>query len=383
MTSSDQNVPKNPRLEEALKLVSERRDGRLSAADESRLKALEAIFPDETAAFRRRCGQLGSALRALPVKSVGRSLVAASRLDEAEIPAQTVRGRNRGSSWRKSSLVSVSAVVVTCGLMFGLLQLAKMRSDTITDTVAYGVEPADATADAARALEIPAESRESATSAVALTTDAVDAVRPLLQTEHWNIVVLKVSSKDRAKAMEQIQAFVISHGLSVPGLENESRHDTSAWLGVVLTSAPDSNRKFVDDAILQGVVESADWDPRRIAEASREELIDAVRRSLQFPTKSELYHGQVYLEVPREQPSVGIARTDAPQADAAEGGLAGVTMPATPQELSDPALATDDSPDTLQAEPMRSKSTSAVTLVVFQFQPDVVPAGIDESDGRI
>ena len=402
MTFSDQNLPEISRLEEARQLVSGRFDGVLSAAEKIHLKALEAEFPLETALFRRQCGQLGAALRGLPVQPVSGLIIAGNRLDEPESLANQANRHDRPRLRRTSVLSSIGAVILTCGLLFGLFKVIDKPVRTSLDSGVAKSRGANVSAPAAG--ESPIDSRETsmlassedslASPAIVSLSDSelptaagIDAVRPLLQTRHWNIVVLKVSSKDRVTAMEQIQAFVRSNGLSVPGLNEVSGQDKSAWLGVVLTSAPDSNRKFVDDAIQQGVAESADWDPREIAEASREELIDAVRRSLQFPTKSELYHGEIYFEVPRSSPSSGANPADDQPAEAmviAAAGLNAKEALATPGKLPiDPVSDTDESRETLQTQTVLSKNASGVTLVVFQFQPDPIPAGKIESEGRI
>ena len=116
-------------------------------------------------------------------------------------------------------------------------------------------------------------------------------------------------------------------------------------------------------------------------------MIDAFRRSLQFPTKSELYHGEVYIEVSRTPASSGapLAVTqhadgetiDVAGSDATEGVAKSMNLP------TDPAPATDDVPGTSASKTVLSRSASGVTLVVFQFQPDPIHAGNVESDGRI
>jgi len=398
MPSSDQNLCESPRLKEALQLVSRRLDCRLSAAEEGRLKALEVEFPRETATFQRHCGNLRSAFRAMHVQPVGGSLITAIPLAERELLANEAIGIGRPLLQRTSVRAAIGAVVLTCGLLFAFSRIADNPAQFGADAVivAGGEQnvPGAATADDAGVTpELASDVSGLAESAFpfaadldSVTAEGLDAVRPLLQTDQWNIVVLKVSSKDRAIAMDQIQAILRSNGLSVRGLNKESGLDKSAWLGVVLTSAPTSNQKFIDDAILQGVAESADWEPREIAEASQKELINAIRRSLNFPTESELYHGEVYVEVSRTAPSPeSLAAVTHPAdgdtiadagSNAKDGNAKSFSLPA------DPAPAVDNVPAAPGSETVLS-NVSGVTLVVFQFQPDPMPAGNAESDGRI
>ena len=399
MPSVDQNLPESRRLEEALQLVSLQMDCRLSVAEQSRLKALEAKFPREIATFQRHCGNLHSALRAMPVQPVGGSLIAAIPLAERALLANQAIGIGQPLLRRTSVRASIGAVVLTSGLLFAFLRIAdnpaQNGADAVIVTAGEQNVPGAATPDDADVIPVLASDAHvlaesafpSAADSGSVTAESLDAVRPLLQTEQWNIVVLKVSSKDRAAVTQQIHGILRSNGLRVADLNDDDSHDRSAWLGVVLTSASDSGRKFVDDAIQQGVAESADWDPSEIADASQEELIDAFRRSLQFPTKSELYHGEVYIEVSRTPASSGapLAVTqhadgetiDVAGSDATEGVAKSMNLP------TDPAPATGDVPGTSASKTVLSRSASGVTLVVFQFQPDPIHAGNVESDGRI
>ena len=404
MPSADQNLSETRRLNEALQLVSGRLDRDLSTAEESRLKALEADFPRETAAFQKQCGNLHSALLAIPVHPVAGSLVASIPLAERELMAKRTIGKGQPLLRRTSVRATIGAAVLIGGLLFAFLTAADNSSQNSADGLlaaakssnspaAASLVDADVTPVLGSDVNVLAESAfpSAADSGSAttdrLTADRLDAVRPFLQNEQWNIVVLKVTSKDRAAVTQQIHAILRSNGLRIADLNDDASHDKSDWLGVVLTSASDSGRKFVDDAIQQGVAESADWDPSEIADASQEELIDAFRRSLQFPTKSELYHGEVYVEVSRISSLSGaplaVARNsdDETVVDAGSDVRAGDAT--SVNHATDPGPATDNLPGTPETETGLAKIASGVTLIVFQFQPDPIPVGTVESEGRI
>jgi hypothetical protein len=236
------------------------------------------------------------------------------------------------------------------------------------------IRAAESKAAATPDSEESAVASSSAASDVATSTAPGEApVDPFLRTSDWDVVVLEVSSSDRSVAMKQIEAFMQKHGFSMNEHRDEVKTESPDWLGVILTSAPAVPQQMTDDAVSQGIVDDVEWDPRTIAETSREDLIDAVRRSLQTPTESELIHGRVYVAVPRNNS----------EADRRTNDLAGTAS----EVLADPTgggLAKTEGAPAGSGRMVRSPSlqNARPVLLVFRFRGPESPDAAT-SDGRI
>jgi hypothetical protein len=239
---------------------------------------------------------------------------------------------------------------------------------------AVPIRAAESKAAATPDSEESAVASSDAASGVATSLASGEAaVDPFLRTSDWDVVVLEVSSSDRSVAMKQIEAFMQKHGFNMNEHRDEVKTGSPDWLGVVLTSAPAVPQQMTDDAVSQGIVDDVEWDPRTIAETSREDLIDAVRRSLQTPTESELIHGRVYVAVPRIN-SEADHRTD---------DLAGTAS----EVLADPTGGGLTKPEGAPAGSGRmvrspSLQSSRPVLLVFRFREPDSPDAVS-SDGRI
>jgi hypothetical protein len=203
------------------------------------------------------------------------------------------------------------------------------------------------------------------------------SIAPLIQSDNWNVVVVKVDGHDRDMAMDRIQAIVKEHGLR---LQKSAGQDQSEWLGVVLTSAVDQNsevltameRDLGEQSPAKGAADS------KVAESTSLEIIAAVRESLRYPTRSELHHGRIFVALPTQQVAklaIGdrFEESKTQNADVAasaarakeDHSLQKRTAKASELALVKPEVARQD--DKTAATVNAQQVPTVVTLVVFEF----------------
>ena len=198
-------------------------------------------------------------------------------------------------------------------------------------------------------------------------------VQPLIQSDDWNVVVVKIDSKDRDQAMDQIQSIVQKAGLQMKG---STGPDESRWLGVVLTSNV-AGREDVVNA-MESVGASNGYVTQTPPADSQEAMfIAAARESLKHPTRSELHHGKVFVLLPSSPSVKGDDQTVASSQQVAAAGNASATSPG-PVENS--AVVAKGS--AAKSARISAKALPAVTLVVFEFS-DAEKSGPNNSRQQI
>jgi hypothetical protein len=198
-------------------------------------------------------------------------------------------------------------------------------------------------------------------------------VQPLIQSDDWNVVVVKIDSKDRDQAMDQIQSIVQKAGLQMKG---STGPDESRWLGVVLTSNV-AGREDVVNA-MESVGASNGYVTQTPPADSQEAMfIAAARESLKHPTRSELHHGKVFVVLPSSPSVKGDDPTVASSQQVAAAGNASATSPG-PVENS--AVVAKGS--AAKSARISAKALPAVTLVVFEFS-DAEKSGPNNSRQQI
>ena len=397
-TFSPSEPPFDNELSHAYWLVSRDLDEPLSLEESNQLRRLEGLYSHQIEAFRRDCGQLRAALNALPMKPVGKSLFMvpgthASAMPVVVDPLPVVVRRTRSGAQRL-------VVGVVTSALCGILVLAWNRAQDDTSSAPAMVQMSSSESaerlglDRALSLDVadgmPAAglsdaghlSKPSAmTAAPALVKSDVEtdadntSIAPLIQSDNWNVVVVKVEGRDRDMTMDRIQAIVQEHGLR---LQKSAGHDQSEWLGVVLTSAMEQSSEVLT-AMERDLGESTPFAAESQLDASRSsEIIAAVRESLRYPTRSELHHGRIFVALPTQQEAelsltakVGMAA--APNVkDGPERADESLLLPTTDSTLKLNELA-DSVPEKRSAgvnidSVHHAKSAPAlVTLVVFEF----------------
>ena len=432
-TSTNHQIPPDDPLSQAYLLVSRAMDERLSVAEESELTRLEAIYPQELKSFRSQCQQIRTTMRLLPVTPVGSSLFVQPPADAKSVSsAGAVSTATVSTATVSTAAVSTAAVeleihkprpfeepqtrsgaqrlvvgIVTsvlCGVLF--LSLNRSPDDAASTPMMAELSPLSSehslapdrpfsleTSDEMMVGRIPAAAAPLESPAAAAPVMEADmptllvensgaseddsSIAPLIQSDNWNVVVVKVDGHDRDMAMDRIQAIVKEHGLR---LQKSAGQDQSEWLGVVLTSAVDQNsevltameRDLGEQSPAKGAADS------KVAESTSLEIIAAVRESLRYPTRSELHHGRIFVALPTQQEAklaLGdrLEESKTQNADVAasaarakeDHSLQKRTAKASELALVKPEAARQD--DKTAATVNAQQVPTVVTLVVFEF----------------
>jgi hypothetical protein len=390
MSEFTPQTPNGPDEQQFFELLSRRHDGDLGA-DECRLLAtLDANRREAAERFLRQAELLSGLLKEIPVSSLERPLFETPTKIEphaTRISDSIIVPRRSGS---QRVVVGTVTSLLCAGLLFALFQQTETGNSTLltnaerlheTMEVRSGNPSisdgnslelnagilADAVpsqvADVSPNVSMSANVVASKDSEVIAQDSSVSSIQPLIQSDDWNVVVVRINGNDRDQAMDQIQSIVRKAGLHLKG---SSGHDESQWLGVVLTSDVVGREDVVN--AMEGVGASKGAVSASPSSDSQEALfIAAARESLKHPTRSELHHGKVFVVLPsstdmpgEEQNLVAVKETVA-----AENPEANISAP-----IEGPAFAAK--PSTKESSAAKSAKISArgvpaVTLVVFEF----------------
>ena len=144
-----------------------------------------------------------------------------------------------------------------------------------------------------------------------------EEMRPFIENDKWSIVVVTVNSKDREEVMRIIESLVAKHGMDIQAVVGNDDHD--ARFGVLFTSTGVDDKAFIDSVISETNPQSADWNPRSVADSTRESLIRGMQESMKTPTHSERHFGQVYMTLPKStKPLAAASESLVAQSDAVE-----------------------------------------------------------------
>ena len=388
MPESAPESSKSPDLQELFELLSRQQDGDLSVTETQRLAILESAHPDAPRAFRRHAGELSSLLKQIPVRSVNRLLF---EIPPASPPLVIVVPDSPNSS-RRSGSQRVVVGAVTSLLCAGLL-FAFMRKTETTETallakaeVLHGtMEARGGIVGAPMAADVPlaansmqmkvaadlppavlmgsAAAADSESSLVAVPESVAEAdVQPLIQSDDWNVVVVRIDAENRDQAMDQIQSIVKKAGLQLKGSAGD---DESRWLGVILTSNV-AGREDVVNAMEEVGTSRGYMSETPPADSQEALFIAAARESLKHPTRSELHHGKVFVALPSaSSPATSAAGT---VVAATEESNAGNSDPVSNEPSDLPSVVVDGS--VVRSAKVSAKAVPDVTLVVFEFSQD-------------
>ncbi len=325
----------NDELSEALQLVSRQIDGDMVMGDTLRLEVLERQFSVEMAQFRSQCVLLHQNLSGLPQRAVSGFVFETCSAGSSDGPGRSIVPN------RRLPMVVASIAAVLCGCLLVVFVKPSGLSDVgLTVATTNGVvEQQLATSD-------KAEMGESS---------SVD-LQPLLSSENWNVVVVRVDQQDRDLAMQQIQTIVREHGLQ---LNDSHGNDKADWLGVILTSAVLDRDEVINDMEQELGEPSAPLTEKRVGNAGRQDIVDAVRKSFEFPTQSELHHGKVYLALPATEADVQNADPSPQQDLVADANVSAINSATSVESNSSSA--------DLAARSATMTAENSVTLVVFEF----------------
>ena len=389
MSESTPESSESPDLQELFELLSRQQDGDLSVEETRRLAILESAHPNASGDFRHQSGVLSCLLKQIPVRSVERLLFEIPPLTppQAVIVPDDPRIPRRSGSQR----VVVGAVtsLLCAGLLFALIRKTEttdsalmvqaevlhrtmdarggtgeamvgapmaadvpLLADSVQMKIAGDVPPAVVMGAAA-----PANSESSAEDARENSAEA--DVQPLIQSDDWNVVVVRIDAENRDHAMDQIQSIVKKAGLQLKG---SAGHEESRWLGVVLASNVVGREQVVN--AMEEVGASKSYATETLPVDSQEAMfIEAARESLKHPTRSELHHGKVFVALPSE--SSASKKPEAVVVAATEQPNVGTSDAVSSEPSSLPPAVVDHS--ATRSAKLSAKAVPDVTLVVFEF----------------
>lgn len=380
-------TPESPDPRELFELLSRQCDGDLGPAESQRLASLECSDRDAAEKYRQQAAAVSSILKNLPVRSVERLLFEAPVI----LGPQPTPVTDPFIVPRRSGAQRIVVGAVTSLLCAGLLLALNQRPDTAGSpmlakadsrqgtiearaggsfsvaggAMMRGVQMSDATrmqmenhVSPDALLGAPAIVNDE-TAGGHVTDDAsASDIQPLIQSDDWNVLVVKIDGKDRDLAMDQIQSIVQKAGLQLKG---STGADESRWLGVVLTSNV-AGREDVVNA-MESVGASNGYVTETPAADSQEAMfIAAARESLKHPTRSELHHGKVFVVLP-SSPSIRGEKEIAAAND--QVVAAGNPSAASSRSVGDSSVVAKGS--AAKSAVISAKATPAVTLVVFEF----------------
>ena len=398
-------------LQQLFELLSAQHDGVLSAADQQLLGDLTARYPLQAQQFQSGCRQVTSALRSLPRTTIPAPIVSVQSA-VADVPwliRTPVVAKRR--YWARLAAVVSTAAVLGLVVMFQTNQPRQVAVRMQTDHLLQSSAPAGpvAAAPAAPAVAAPAVAASDAVSVAspqpaeqmladaapelqqqmapaeigAASATSADPVVTLAKTPDWKVVLVKVGAADRQDVRDKVQGVLQQHGLLLADTAPVQMPD---WLGVVLTSDSLLQQSLVQAVSMAVGGAPAEWNPSRILSASREELIEAVRRSLESPTQAELARGEIYVAV-RDEPAASESRSrsaPARQSDrlnfySLSGRTSGYVASANGQAQLSPGAGGGGSSKKSQqakADQAQAAGQNQVTLFVFQF------SGADNDSGE-
>ncbi|MCX7396419.1 MAG: hypothetical protein NT138_01935 [Planctomycetales bacterium] len=396
-------TPESPDQQALFELLSRHYDGDLGAAESERLATLESAHREASENFRRQAGMVSCLLKGIPVCSVQALLF--------ETPVTTTPRATSGPDPailpRRSGAQRVVVGAVTSLLCAGLLLALNQTPDDAGAPMLAKADRLHGTMEARggsgspmdsgsmmeqgrimsdamsmpMAADVPPNALLGA-AAIANTEAAGDTnteassaleVQPLIQSDDWNVVVVRIDGKDRDQAMDQIQSIVQKAGLQLKG---SAGPDESRWLGVVLTSNVVGREDVVN--AMESVGASNGYVTETPPADSQEAMfIAAARESLKHPTRSELHHGKVFVVLPLSPLMNGDEQTVAANPQVAATGRANATSP-WPVESS----AVDSEGSAAKSARISATAVPAVTLVVFEFS-DVEKSGPNNSRQQI
>lgn len=405
----------NSQLDQLHQLLSAQHDGQLTAAEQQQLQHLSAQFPQQARQFQADLAQVSVGLRGLPRQALAGPIFSAET--SAQVPWLVRPSDSSGRRWAKFTAVVSTLAVLGLLVMFTRQapdsNSAVSRSDTAvqTDSAAAAnraaefesLLPRDSAPAVSEALPAvaasPAEpvmaAQPAAAESLARFNESAAVSNPQVQlladAADWKVVVVKVGAVDRSDVKDRVGKVLQQHGLLLADAASVAMPE---WLAVVL-----STDALVQQSLVQAVSVAVDgkvseWNPAGIRSAAREEIVAAVRRSLQSPTQAELARGEIYVAVrgvPAFLAADGLSNSSAEE-QARLGnrvdfynGLNGATGRAAEAKqlqaaAKPPARSGAKAADQQQlAESAAPVSGGNVTLLVFEFPDSDAPQ--ENSDG--
>ena len=171
-------------------------------------------------------------------------------------------------------------------------------------------------------------------------TDGTARLKRVLESGNWNVVVLRAPEALQQTAVKKIESVCQDHGLTLASRPGSAEaEDSGERFGVVLTSSEAGDQEAIVAELEKALnIEEKSTDLPSLSKMSQPEIAAAVRRSLESPTQSELFQGNIHIAAPDHSDLVKAARellkSDADQKKAAEATDEAPTSPIVSEELT-------------------------------------------------
>lgn len=391
MTSSHPSSEDFP--ENLLQLISAEIDGELSPEETEELRKLEATYPAQAQSLRKQWAALGAGLRGLPVKkqpslifqatssvvtpvsrghrggqiavatvivsmALGLLIMMRPPKGESQVPemarteAAPAFSEGRVSESGAELLADASAmpsdVLMAPSAAASVMEGVSGEAGTPNTEAFSNRIAAKATMNAAPS-QVPSPPLMAAAAGSGAGTPSVSQDNPddgatrlknVLERGNWNVVVLRAPEALQQTAVKKIESVCQDHGLTLASRPGSAEaEDSVERFGVVLTSSEAGDQEAIVAELEKALnIEEKSTDLPSLSKMSQPEIAAAVRRSLESPTQSELFQGNIHIAAPDHSDLVKAARellkSDADQKKAAEATDEAPTSPIVSEELT-------------------------------------------------
>ena len=378
-----------------LQLISAEIDGELSPEETRELRKLEAAYPAQAQSVRKQWTALGAGLRGLPVQAqpslifhatgsvvtpvsrggrggqIAVATVIASMVlgllimlrppkGESQAPemARTEaapafsegRGSESGAELLADASTMPSNVFMAPSAAASVMESVSGEAGTpnteefsnrIAAKAAMNAAPSQFQSPPPMAAAAAAGAGAGGPSIpLSIPTDGTARLKRVLESGNWNVVVLRAPEALQQTAVKKIESVCQDHGLTLASRPGSAEaEDSVERFGVVLTSSEAGDQEAIVAELEKALnIEEKSTDLPSLSKMSQPEIAAAVRRSLESPTQSELFQGNIHIAAPDHSDLVKAARellkSDADQKKAAEATDEAPTSPIVSEELT-------------------------------------------------
>lgn len=181
--------------------------------------------------------------------------------------------------------------------------------------------------------------------------------------QDWEVVVVTVPDQRMNLVTDKLRNAVDERGLSIHTL-NQGESATGESVELLMASS-ESSIEFLDALNADAQDVETEWNPDRVGDVDREDLLRRFSESMQTPTRSDNFFGEIFVILPKDR-SIRVKRlTPATTPKDHNPSVADANSSVSDSDL---AANTEDSVDAQVAKLLQKKSNRPV-LVIFRRKP--------------
>ena len=256
----------------------------LSAEFDELTSADQSVYqsPQDSESFQQ-WRHLGDCLRAIPTEPCGQFSAAVRRrieLSQPEMIGEQESVAPASASRMRRDMIALLTAAAAIAVVTVPISFLVMKSDSMSVTTM-----ADAGGDLPHA------------------TAPVSSVLPA-NSRDWQVVVVTVSEQKHAEVSSKLRQSIGQSGLEIQSLSDSSVNNDQT-MGVLMSSADTSPELLdaLDIGFRDGVAGDiqTEWNPERIGNYDRDELLTRLTESMNTPTRSDVYFGEIFVVVPTNE----------------------------------------------------------------------------------